>query len=212
MSLRSLQHQIEKFIPGWGKVIAKRVFWRSYRTWSRIRYIRRGRLSEIWMHFRFTRKPPFSAEIGERSIVEEYGVWNAKSGSIKIGDRCWIGMHNVLTGPMEIGDDVSTGPYVCMLGPHHPRFSDNDSRHETTKIGDRAWIATGVILLHGVHIGADAVISPGAFVTKDVPPGAFIAGNPARDFSKLRDAAWNNHTQQKKSSKAENNKSEVRIP
>jgi maltose O-acetyltransferase len=48
------------------------------------------------------------------------------------------------------------------------------------EIGDGAWIGIGAILLKGVQVGADARVAAGAVVTRDVPPGARVAGNPAR--------------------------------
>jgi acetyltransferase-like isoleucine patch superfamily enzyme len=47
-------------------------------------------------------------------------------------------------------------------------------------IEDDVWIGIGAILLKGVRIGAGARVGAGAVVTRDVPPGATVAGNPAR--------------------------------
>ena len=47
-------------------------------------------------------------------------------------------------------------------------------------IGDDVWIGYNATVLKGVRIGDGAVIAPGAVVTRDVPPGVEVAGNPAR--------------------------------
>lgn len=47
-------------------------------------------------------------------------------------------------------------------------------------IGDDAWIGEGATVLKGVRIGKAAVVGAHAVVTKDVPPFAVVAGNPAR--------------------------------
>ncbi len=47
-------------------------------------------------------------------------------------------------------------------------------------IGDDVSIGIGAMVLKGVHIGAGARIGAGAVVTRDVPPGATVMGNPAR--------------------------------
>jgi maltose O-acetyltransferase len=48
------------------------------------------------------------------------------------------------------------------------------------RIGDNVWIGGGAILLPGVSIGDDAIIGAGSVVTRDVPAGATVVGNPAR--------------------------------
>jgi maltose O-acetyltransferase len=47
-------------------------------------------------------------------------------------------------------------------------------------IGANVWIGGGVILLPGVRVGDDAIIGAGSVVTREVPPGATVIGNPAR--------------------------------
>ena len=47
-------------------------------------------------------------------------------------------------------------------------------------IGDRVWIGTRAVVLKGVTVGDGAVVAAGAVVTKDVPPGAVVAGIPAK--------------------------------
>ncbi len=47
-------------------------------------------------------------------------------------------------------------------------------------IGDHVWIGTRALVLKGVTIGDGAVIAAGAVVTRDVPPGAVVAGIPAK--------------------------------
>ena len=54
-------------------------------------------------------------------------------------------------------------------------------------IGNNVWIGGGAIILGGVHIGDNAVIAAGAVVTKDVPAGMLVAGNPARIMRRLAD-------------------------
>ena len=47
-------------------------------------------------------------------------------------------------------------------------------------IEKRAKIGANTTILPGVRIGTDALVGAGAVVTVDVPPGAVMAGNPAR--------------------------------
>ena len=93
-------------------------------------------------------------------------------------------------GPVEIGDKLATGPYVKILGPRHPSLGYGGSEGRKTVIGNNVWISTGSIILFGVEIGDNAVVSAGSVVTKDVPAGAFVGGNPARNLSAIAHKAW----------------------
>lgn len=48
------------------------------------------------------------------------------------------------------------------------------------KIGNDVWIGSNVLIKGGVTIGDGAVVGMGSIVTKDVPPYAVVAGNPAK--------------------------------
>lgn len=86
--------------------------------------------------------------------------------------------------PIRIGAKTQIGPYVQILTADHPRDgATRDAGLEfgrAISIGANVWIGGGAILLPGVRIGDDAVIGAGAVVTRDVAPGATVAGNPAR--------------------------------
>ena len=51
-------------------------------------------------------------------------------------------------------------------------------------IEDDVWIGFNATVLKGVRIGKGAVVYPGAVVTRDVPPGTAVAGNPALPVEK----------------------------
>ena len=50
-------------------------------------------------------------------------------------------------------------------------------------VGEDVWIGFGAVLLSGVTIGRGAIVAAGSVVTRDVPPYAIAAGNPARTLS-----------------------------
>jgi len=47
-------------------------------------------------------------------------------------------------------------------------------------IGNNVWIGNNVLILKGVSIGDNAIIAAGSVVTKNVPEGSVVAGNPAK--------------------------------
>ncbi len=153
-------------------------------------YIKSGKYVELGSRFRFSRVEPFKAFIGDYTITDEFNVWNAKQGDIKVGKNCWFGLHNIVMGPVEIGNNVSTGPNISILGPRHAFHNYNNNKKQKTIIGNNVWISTGSIILSGTIIGDNAVIGPGSVITKDVPANAYMAGNPAKDLSKITEKLW----------------------
>ena len=85
---------------------------------------------------------------------------------------------------VTIGDKTQIGPGVQILAADHPR--DPAVRAQMLEfgrpvtIGRNVWIGGGAILLPGVTVGDDALIGAGSVVTRDVPAGATVVGNPAR--------------------------------
>ena len=85
---------------------------------------------------------------------------------------------------IEAGDGCQIGTAVQVLTADHPR--DPALRRQgfesgkPVRIGHNVWIGGGAIILPGVTIGDDAIIGAGSVVTRDVPAGATVVGNPAR--------------------------------
>lgn len=100
----------------------------------------------------------------------------------------------------DIGSFVSIANGVVLGGGRHPMewvgmspvfYEGRDSvkakfsthKRQSAKrvvIGHDVWIGRSAIVLPGVEIGIGAVVGAGAIVTKNVPPYAIVAGNPAR--------------------------------
>ena len=110
--------------------------------------------------------------------------------NIRLGDGVFLNFNCVILDvvTVSIGDRTQIGPAVQIYAADHPR--DAKTRAEglefgrPVNIGADVWIGGGAIIVPGVTIGDGAVIGAGSVVTRDVPAGAIVAGNPAKRIGK----------------------------
>ena len=99
---------------------------------------------------------------------------------VVVGDRVTVKSGVQLWDGLRVGDDVFIGPNVTFTNDKHPKSGNVNFKLLATRIESGVSIGGGATLLPGVLIGAGATVGAGAVVTKDVAPGATVAGNPAK--------------------------------
>jgi acetyltransferase-like isoleucine patch superfamily enzyme len=99
---------------------------------------------------------------------------------VRIGNR--VRLHsNVFVPELSVlEDDCWLGPNVVVTNARYPATPTTKEQLVGVYIEKRAKIGANTTILPGVRIGTDALVGAGAVVTVDVPPGAVVAGNPAR--------------------------------
>lgn len=125
------------------------------------------------------------------------GTSAARAQGVTVGDECHIYTNEFGTEPslIKIGERVTISSGVALLTHDGAAalFRDESGRRfrfAPIEIGNDVFVGIGSILLPGVNVGDRCVIAAGAVVTKSVPSGTVVAGNPARivgsfeDFSK----------------------------
>jgi acetyltransferase-like isoleucine patch superfamily enzyme len=127
----------------------------------------------------------YGCEIGDDVKI---GTFVEIQKGVKIGNRCKISSHTFICEGVTLEDDVFIGHSVIFTNDRYPRATNGDGRLQTeadwacirTLIKRGASIGSGTTLLCGITVGENAMIGAGSVVTKDVPPSAVVAGNPAR--------------------------------
>jgi acetyltransferase-like isoleucine patch superfamily enzyme len=110
-----------------------------------------------------------------------------------IGKRCKIQSHTFICEGVTIEDDAFVGHGVMFINDKYPMSTNEGGGLQTeedwqvipTLVKKGASIGSNATILCGITIGERAVIGAGSVVTKDVPPGAIVAGNPARVVRKI---------------------------
>jgi acetyltransferase-like isoleucine patch superfamily enzyme len=124
--------------------------------------------SDIGFGNRFADEPVL--RIGDGTFIG-HGCSFSTARSITLGQHCLI------AGGVSIYDYDGHSYQAEERRLHLPFPAENCA---PVVVGDDVWVGAKAVILKGVNIGNGAIVAAGSVVTKDVPAGAVVAGNPAR--------------------------------
>src|SRR5713101_1491668 len=127
----------------------------------------------------------YGCEVGDNTKI---GAFVEIQKNAKIGKNCKISSHTFICEGVTIEDNVFVGHGVIFINDSYPRATtpegglqtEKDWKVEPTLVKKGASIGSGATILSKVTIGENAIVGAGSVVTRDVPPYAIVAGNPAR--------------------------------
>jgi UDP-2-acetamido-3-amino-2,3-dideoxy-glucuronate N-acetyltransferase len=127
----------------------------------------------------------YGCEIGDETRI---GAFVEIQRGVKVGRRVKISSHTFICEGVEIEDHVFVGHGVVFINDPYPRATRLDGQLQTsadwrvvpTIVRRGASIGSGSTILCGLEIGEGAIVGAGSVVTRDVPSGTIVAGNPAR--------------------------------
>jgi acetyltransferase-like isoleucine patch superfamily enzyme len=127
----------------------------------------------------------YGCSIGDNSRI---GAFVEIQKNAQIGNNVKVSSHTFICEGVTIEDDVFVGHNVSFINDKYPRATSNDGQPQCeadwqvvpTRVKRGASIGTSTTILCGVTIGENAIVGAGSVVTRDVPDGITVVGNPAR--------------------------------
>lgn len=127
----------------------------------------------------------YGCEIGDDVKI---GAFVEIQKGVRVGNRCKVSSHTFICEGVTLEDEVFIGHGVMFINDRFPRATTASGELQTeadwncipTIIKRGAAIGSNATILCGVEIGEGATVGAGSVVTKNVAPGAVVAGNPAR--------------------------------
>lgn len=126
------------------------------------------------------------SSVGDDVIIGA-GVNFGSGSNIVIGSGSNIGRGSWISNDTILGDHVMMGPETIILSYNHktneegiPYSKQGFTERSPVIVGNNVWIGARAILLAGTKVGDNCIIGAGTVVTKPIPAGCVVVGNPAK--------------------------------
>ena len=127
----------------------------------------------------------YGCRIGDNTKI---GPFVEIQKNVTVGNNCKIQSHSFICEGVALEDGVFIGHGVMFINDRYPRSTtelgalqaEADWQVVSTRIKKGASIGSNATILCGVTVGEGAIVGAGSVVTRDVPPGVIVTGNPAR--------------------------------
>ena len=132
----------------------------------------------------------YGCQIGDETKI---GPFVEVQKNAFIGKRCKISSHTFICEGVTIEDEVFVGHGVMFINDKYPEAVSESGELQTeedwqvipTVVRRGASIGSNTTLLCDITIGSGSIVGAGSVVTRDVPDGVIVAGNPAKIIKKL---------------------------
>ena len=140
--------------------------------------MRMAKIGRMFMHYlgngvrgmRLLFLRSLGVSIGRNTMISLGAKIDVRRGKVSIGDNCLV------THGVKI---LSHDGAMRLIDP-----TDNGSGF--VNIGNNVFVGVNSVILRNVTVGDNFVIAAGAIVSRDVPSGSVVAGNPARVVKQLK--------------------------
>ena len=171
---------------------------------ANVRVGKHSRITADYAFKRFLSRQPEALVLGDHCSMDGVHFAIGREGKVSVGNYCYftnavllcelelrfgnyvlIGWNATIADtdfhPLAPAERIADAIACSPLGGGRPR---PEIPRKAVIIEDDVWIGPNATVLKGVHIGAGAIIEPGSLITRDVPAGARMLGNPAQNVGK----------------------------
>ncbi len=119
--------------------------------------------------------------IGTLSVVEHH---------VKIGNKVRIHTQAFVPEFTVLEDESWIGPNVVITNAKYPKSPTVKEDLKGAVVKKKAIIGANATLMPAINIGESSIVGAGSVVTKDVPAGLVVAGNPAKVIKSVKDLPY----------------------